>query len=96
MFGCPKEEAVGSPIERFIPRHFRERHSANIQGFGETRSSSRTMGVLDTFWAERANGEEFPIESSISQSNVSGKMSFTVIVRDVTEQKRAERGLRKI
>ena len=95
MFGCPREEAVGSPIERFIPLHFRERHSANLQRFGETGSSSRTMGALDTLWAVRANGEEFPIEASISQSNVSGKMSFTVIVRDVTEQKRAEQGLRK-
>jgi PAS domain S-box-containing protein len=95
MFGCPRQEAVGSPIERFIPVRFRQKHGANIHRFGETGSSGRTMGTLGTLWALRANGEEFPIEASISQSNVSGKPSFTVIIRDVTEQKRTEQGLRK-
>ncbi len=95
MFGCPKENAVGDPIERFIPLRFRDRHSANIHHFGETGSNSRSMGRVGTLWAVRANGEEFPIEASISQSNISGKLSFTVIVRDVTEQKRTEQVLRK-
>jgi PAS domain S-box-containing protein len=94
MFGCPREEAIGSPIDRFIPMRFREQHGANINRFGET-GSSRTMGTLGTLWAQRSNGEEFPIEASISQSKASGKMSFTVIIRDVTEQKRTEQGLRK-
>jgi PAS domain S-box-containing protein len=95
MFGCPRADAVGSPIERFVPLRFRDRHRANIHRFRETASSSRTMGALGTLWAIRTNGEEFPIEASISQSNISGKLSFTVIIRDVTEQKRTEQVLRK-
>jgi PAS domain S-box-containing protein len=95
MFDCPREEAVGSPVERFIPLRFRDQHITGIHRFGETGSGSRTMGTPGILWALRANGEEFPIEASISQSNFSGKLSFTVIIRDVTEQRRTEQGLRK-
>ncbi len=95
MFGCPKESAIGDPIERFIPLRFREQHNANIHHFGEIGSNSRTMARMGALWAMRTNGEEFPIEASISQSNISGKLSFTVIIRDVTEQKRTEQVLRK-
>ena len=84
MFDCPRQEAIGSPIERFIPLRFRDATAA--AGFPE---------ALGTLWALRATGEQFPVEVSVSQSNVSGKSSFTVIIRDVTEQKRTEQGLRK-
>jgi len=84
MFDCPRQEAIGSPIERFIPLRFRDGTAA--AGFPE---------ALGTLWALRATGEQFPVEVSVSQSNVSGKSSFTVIIRDVTEQKRTEQGLRK-
>jgi signal transduction histidine kinase len=38
----------------------------------------------------RADGQEFPIEASISQTEVRGAKLFTVIVRDITERKTAE------
>jgi PAS domain S-box-containing protein len=38
----------------------------------------------------RANGEEFPIDASISNHREDGQSFFTVILRDVTERVRAE------
>jgi signal transduction histidine kinase len=43
----------------------------------------------------RANGEEFPLEASISQHDESGRRFFTAIVRDVTERVRADADLRR-
>jgi len=42
----------------------------------------------------RRNGEEFPIEASISQTTEQGQRFFTVILRDVTERVRNEEELR--
>ncbi len=51
------------------------------------------MGGLNTFTALRANGEEFPIEASISQVQTASGKFFTTIIRDNTEHERAERQL---
>ena len=45
--------------------------------------------------ALRANGEEFPIEATISQAQVAGQKIYTAIVRDISERHRAESALHK-
>jgi PAS domain S-box-containing protein len=90
MFCCPASEAIGSPMDRFIPQRFRAQHIGHLRHFGETRETSRTMGTLGALWALRSNGEEFPIEASISHVEDAGKKLFTVIIRDITERLRAE------
>jgi signal transduction histidine kinase len=42
----------------------------------------------------RADGEEFPLEASLSQVEVSGQPLSILIVRDITDRKRAEEALR--
>jgi len=53
------------------------------------------MGGATVLFGLRANGEEFPIEASISQHSEGGKILYTVILRDVTERVRAEEALRR-
>jgi PAS domain S-box-containing protein len=91
---CPAAEALGQPIERFIPLRFREAHSSHIRKFGETGVTSRAIGELGVLWALRANGEEFQMEASISQVEHAGEKIFTIILRDVTERVRAEEAQR--
>lgn len=90
MFMVKSEDAVGSSISRFIPDRFKEIHSHHIRKFGNTGTTNRSMGKLGTINGIRNNGEEFPIEASISQVNVLGEKIYTVILRDVTERKRYE------
>jgi light-regulated signal transduction histidine kinase (bacteriophytochrome) len=51
------------------------------------------MGSLGDLTALRADGQAFPIEASISRADVRGQKLFTVILRDVTERKRAQAAL---
>jgi PAS domain S-box-containing protein len=90
IFGCLASDVLGSTLDRFIPSRFRSAHRAHIRRFAETGVTGRAMRALGTLWAVRGNGEEFPIEASISQLNINGKKLFTVILRDITERRRAE------
>jgi PAS domain S-box-containing protein len=90
MFGVPASEAIGQPLWRFIPERFRAAHEHHIHSFGEAGVTSRAMGALGAVSGLRSNGEEFPIEASISQIEVAGERLYTVILRDITERMRAE------
>jgi PAS domain S-box-containing protein len=95
MFRCSAAEALGQPLDRFIPARYRDRHREHVRGFGATGVTTRTMGALSALSAQRADGEEFPIEASISQADVTGQKLFTVILRDITERNRMEVSLRQ-
>lgn len=90
MFGCPAKQALGGPLGQFIPPRFREAHAGHVRGFAETGVTSRAMGKLGTLYGVKRSGKEFPIEASISQASVDGRKLFTVILRDITERKRAD------
>jgi PAS domain S-box-containing protein len=90
MFCCRASEAIGSSLERFIPDRFHSAHRRHIERFGETGVTNRSMSRPGTLWGLRENGEEFPIEATISQVTVGDRKLFTVILRDISERKRAE------
>jgi PAS domain S-box-containing protein len=96
VFGLPRTEAFGMPLEGLIPQRFRGAHHGHIESFGRTGVTSRRMGDVTTLWALRPeSGAEFPIEASISQATHGGRRYFTVILRDITVRKQAEDSLRK-
>ncbi len=90
VFRCPREEALGRPLDRFLPERFRAAHRVQIDRFGRTGVTSRRMGDTTTLRALRADGEEFPIEASISQVGGEDERYYTVILRDITLRERAE------
>ena len=94
VFGCPRDDAIGAPLNWFIPERFRAGHSAHLQRFAAGGTDSRRMGTQRIVMGVRRNGEEFPIEASISQIDAEGQRLFTVILRDVTERVRAEAALK--
>ena len=95
LFRCEAAEALGQPITKFIPVRYRAHHDAYVQSFGETGVTTRRMGGTGAISGLRMDGEEFPIEASISQVDVGGHKLFTVILRDVTERVQAEQRLRE-
>ena len=93
VFGVPRAQAIGSPLERFIPERFRAEHEAHMKRFAETGASSRRMGHQRIVVGLRADGEEFPIDASISQLTERGQHFYTVVLRDVSERVRGEQAL---
>lgn len=90
MFQCRAADALGRQLDQFIPARYRQAHRHHVASFGETHVSQRTMGKLRPLSGLRADGDEFPIEASISQFETDGQKLFTVIIRDISEKKRLE------
>ncbi len=95
MFGCTEAEALGRPMDQFIPQRYRTAHQHHIRRFGAAEIAGRKMGQREGIFGLRRNGDEFPVEASISHVEFSGKRMFTVILRDVTEEKKAEEELKQ-
>jgi PAS domain S-box-containing protein len=94
MFRCGAAEALGQPLDRFIPARFRAKHADHVRAFGQTGITTRAMAGSRAVYGMRADGEEFPIEASISQLESVGQKFYTVIMRDISERHRTEQAMR--
>jgi two-component system sensor kinase len=95
MFGCARGEAIGRPLDRFLPLRFRPTHHGHVKAFGSAGVTTRRMGHNTVLAALRADGTEFPIEASISKSGETGTHIYTGILRDISSRKAAEDALRQ-
>ncbi|MCM8578514.1 PAS domain S-box protein [Accumulibacter sp.] len=94
MFACPVAEALGSLLDRFIPERFQTAHRIHVGEFAASSVTSRPMGKTHQVLGRRGNGEEFPLEASISWVEVQGRKLFTATLRDTTARCQTEAALR--
>jgi two-component system sensor kinase FixL len=94
MFGIKAAEALGRDINCLIPNRFQTSHRAHVENFAKKGVTARRMGGnLEALVGLRSNGEEFPVEASISKAAVSGSQLLTVVLRDISGRKRREEEL---
>jgi PAS domain S-box-containing protein len=93
IFCCPASEAIGQSLDRFIPERFREVHRAHVADYAATGRTTRSMYSPATLTGLRADGEEFPVEITLSRVNVGGNQLYTAILRDITVRKQTEAAL---
>jgi len=96
MFELLASEALGHSFEILLPERIRPEHRQHVALFSDSGSVSRTMAPQLKITGRRSDGSEFPIESTISKSLIGGKLQMTAVLRDVTEQRRAEGELREL
>jgi PAS domain S-box-containing protein len=89
MFGVSAAEALGQPIDRFIPglQLQAAKPTEPLSRVGALRQRREVLGL-------RANGTRVPIEVSITDVIVNDSRLFTVIARDISERQRIEAELR--
>ncbi|GAB5097980.1 PAS domain-containing sensor histidine kinase [Caballeronia sp. HLA56] len=95
VFRCNPSDAIGAPLSRLIPERYRAGHERQARLFERTGVSDRQMGGSRVLHGLRADGKEFPLEASISQTEDDDGKLLTVILRDVTERVKAEAILRQ-
>lgn len=93
VFRWPREKVLGQKLDMLLPERYRDAHARHIGDFGRGDGHARGMGARTVLNGLRSDGEEFPIEASISRHDEQGARRFTVILRDVTERMQAEERL---
>jgi PAS domain S-box-containing protein len=95
IFGWSRDEAIGRQLsEIIIPHRYREAHHRGLQRFlatGDGPLINRRVEISGL----RSSGEEFPVELSITSTDVSGERLFLGFLRDISERTAAERALRQ-
>jgi PAS domain S-box-containing protein len=92
LFGYEREELLGEQVEMLVAEGHRERHRQHRSGYLAT-PGVRPMGAGLQLYASRKDGEQFPVEISLSPLETEAGTLVSAAVRDITERKHAEEAL---
>jgi PAS domain S-box-containing protein len=90
LFGYRREEVQGKPLEMLLPERLRSLHTAHREHyFAEPRTRSMGMGL--ELLGRCQDGREFPVDISLRPVLLDNQPLTIAAIRDVSEQRRAER-----
>ena len=90
MFGYAASDALPTTINDLIPRRYHHAHEKHLKSYQE-KPKARPMGAELDLFGMRRNGEEFPVEASLSPCVLNGVEMVVAFIIDITERKKAER-----
>ncbi len=89
MFGYTASEMLGRSLTMVMPDHLRQRHEASLARYVDTGRRHLDWRAVELV-ARHRSGREIPVEISFAESRGKGAHTFTGVVRDISERKRAE------
>ena len=96
VFGWTAQETLGKSMAKLvIPPNWRNAHRAGLARFLKT-GQGRVLNQRLELTAMRKQGEQFPIEITISPLRIGDRYEFSAFVRDITARKRAELEITRI
>jgi PAS domain S-box-containing protein len=95
LFGYEKNELLGQDVEILIPVRFIGKHAGHRKHFF-SNAKTRTMGEGQELFGKHKNGEEFPVEISLSPLETEDGILVSAAIRDISEKKKLENQIREI
>lgn len=95
IFGYEHGELNGRVIEELVPPTIRQKHVQDREGYVKN-PHPRAMGLNMNLKAVKKNGEEFPVEISLTYYESEGRKQIVSFINDITERKLAENNLIKM
>lgn len=93
IFGYRADEVLGRNVKLLMPSPYHEEHDGYLARYAET-GVPKAIGRIREVEGRRKSGEVFPIELSVSEARIGDGVTYSAIVRDVTEHRRMRRQLR--
>lgn len=91
-FGYNKDELTGQQIEILIPQKYRAHHPQLREGFHKS-PGNRVMGAGRDLQGTRKNGDNFPVEVSLSFYKHNTETYVIVFIVDITLRKQIENNM---
>ena len=88
LFGYPREELAGQPVEILVPDAIKAGHPALRAGYA-ANPQPRLMGAGLELSGRRRDGTTFPAEISLSALDTDQGILVSAAIRDVTQQRQA-------
>jgi len=94
LFGYPRSELIGRPVEMLVPERNRGQHPQKRDGyFNDPRP--RTMGIGRDLYGLTRDGREVPIEIGLNPLKTDRGTFALASIIDITERKRVEDAVRQ-
>src|SRR6266571_168824 len=94
LFGYARDEMVGQPLTMLMPARYRGPCLDGLKRVVAT-GQQRLLGKTLEVHGLTRDGDEFPVELSLSSWQTGDSTFFGAIIRDITERKQAEEALRQ-
>lgn len=88
IFACKTEDLIDNNVTMLMPEAHAKLHGKYISNYLST-GDAKIIGVGRELPARKLNGEEFPMELSLTEVNIQNKRIFIGIIRDISEKKAA-------
>ncbi|MEO6611655.1 MAG: PAS domain-containing sensor histidine kinase [Chitinophagaceae bacterium] len=89
MFDYSENELIGQPVEILIPDKYKPDHHQLRDGFYK-KPSNRVMGKGRDLNGRKKNGNDMPVEVSLSHYERDGQLFVIAFIVDITERKKSE------
>lgn len=90
IFGYTPAEVIGQNVMMLMPEPYSGTHDDYLHNY-ITSGHAKIIGIGREVAGQRKDGETFPMNLAISEISHNGQRMFIGMVRDITEQKLAER-----
>ena len=90
IFGYPRADLLGKPIEVLLPERYRPNHPGLREAFFAT-PEARLMGAGRDLNALRRDGREFPVEIGLSPIETEDGAKVLASIIDITARREAQR-----
>ncbi|MFQ5769480.1 MAG: sigma 54-interacting transcriptional regulator, partial [bacterium] len=96
IFRCPASRAVGHAFDRYLSENFYSLLKSYLKDCQTGKRDKCYLWARDGVTALRADGEEFPVDGTVSQFEMAGRKLYTIILRDINDLMQAEQKLHKL
>lgn len=90
MFNYDRGEMIGKPVELLLPDRYSQAHKGHRKSFFHS-PKVRSMGEGRELYGKKKDGQEFPVEISLSPLETEEGVLVSAAIRDITEKKQMAR-----